>query len=119
MADRKASDARAAAIAEQMAGLAKAAPAPEPAKARTTTRERKRPARGRPAAAPMPAEAPRPARYDKRVPLMTTQEQHRALVLARAEDGIEATARLRALIQLWMEDDRLRARADKLARTLR
>jgi hypothetical protein len=43
----------------------------------------------------------------------------RALELARVEDGIVATARIRAMIQLWQEDERLRARVNKRARDLR
>jgi hypothetical protein len=68
----------------------------------------------------MPAEQGRPrAFYSARISHTTTPDQKRALDLARVEDGIEATARLRAMTQLWMEDERLRARVDKLARTLR
>jgi hypothetical protein len=68
----------------------------------------------------MPAEQARPAAlYSARISHTTTPEQKRALDMARVDDGIEATARLRAMTQLWIEDERLRARVDKLARTLR
>jgi hypothetical protein len=110
---------RAAAVAAQMAGLAKAAPAiTEPAE-QAPPRERKQAAPRDRAAAPMPAETQKTGIYSKRIPLMTTPEMHRALVQARTDDGIEATARIRAMITLWQSDDRLRARVDKLAKSLR
>jgi hypothetical protein len=109
------------ALAERMAGLG-ATPAAKPARERPAPRQRpaaaadRRPARGR----AMPAEQPRPpAVYSARISLTTTPEMKRALDIARAEDGTEATARIRAMISLWQDDPRLRARIDKLARTLR
>lgn len=116
MADRKPGAARAAAIKDQMAALrAVPAPEPEPAEAKETkTREPKRAARPRPAAQ-MPAEQKPQATYDKRIPFMTDAEQHKALAMARLEDGIEATTRLRAMVKLWMESEQFRKRVDKLA----
>lgn len=97
---------QAAAIAEQMAGLAaKTEAGSDPS--------------GRPAVRPMPAQAPKPVTYEKRIPFTTTTEQFDALVAARGRDGLPATARLRALVQLWMDDERLRDRADRLARSYR
>jgi len=99
------------ALADRMAGLA-AQPAPAPA----------RPARERPArkGAAMPAEQPRPpAVYSARISLTTTPEMKRDLDMARVQDGVEATARIRAMISLWQDDPRLRAKIDKLARNLR
>ncbi len=86
-----------------------------------------KPATGKPAArkatpaprAPMPAEQPKPAAYSSRINLTTTPEQNRALDLARVEDGIDKTARLRAMIALWQQDERLRRRIDKLAQSWR
>jgi hypothetical protein len=43
----------------------------------------------------------------------------RELEAARLDDGIEVTARLRAMITLWQEDPQLRVRVDELARALR
>jgi hypothetical protein len=56
------------------------------------------------------------AKYPARLPLMTSTDQKRALELARVEDGITATARVRAMITLWQEDDRIRRRVDRLAK---
>jgi hypothetical protein len=68
----------------------------------------------------MPAEQPKPpAAYSARISLTTTPEMKRDLDMARVEDGVEATARIRAMISLWQDDPRLRARVDKLARNLR
>src|ERR1019366_10379286 len=70
--------------------------------------------------APMPAEQPKPpAAYSARISLTTTPEMKRDLDMARVEDGVEATARIRAMISLWQDAPRLRARVDKLARNLR
>ena len=96
------------ALSERMAGFVTpptAAPAPRRQKAGRTA---------------MPAEQARPrAFYSARISHTTTPEQKRALDLARVEDGIEATARLRAMTQLWIEDERVRTRVDKLARGMR
>ena len=70
-------------------------------------------------AAPMPAEQDKPDRWPARISMTASPEMKRALDLARLNDGIEVTARIRAMITLWQEDRRLRARVDKLARTLR
>lgn len=91
------------------------APAPREAPARKAP-ERKAPAR-KPAA--MPPEQPRAVTYSERINLTTTPEQNRALNLARVEDGIDKTARLRAMIALWQSDERLRRRIDKAARDWR
>ncbi len=68
---------------------------------------------------PDPVPAAKVPAWDARISLTATAEMKRALDLARVEDGIEATARIRAMITLWQEDPRLRARVDKLAKTLR
>jgi hypothetical protein len=80
---------------------------------RTTTRRTAAPV------AAMPAETEGRSKYPVRVPLQTSPEQKRALEQARVDDGIQATARLRAMVALWMEDPRIRARVDKLARSFR
>lgn len=51
--------------------------------------------------------------------MTASQDMKRDLELASLDDGIEVTARLRAMITLWQEDPKVRARVDKLARTLR
>lgn len=70
-------------------------------------------------AAPMPAEQDKPDRWAARISMTASPEMKRALDLARLDDGIEVTARIRAMITLWQEDRRLRDRVDKLAKTLR
>jgi hypothetical protein len=75
------------------------------------------PAETRPVA--MPAEQEHPPAWDARMSLTLSKEMKRALDVARADDGVEGTARIRAMITLWQEDDRLRRRIDKLAKTLR
>jgi hypothetical protein len=66
------------------------------------------------------AQTPKPANpYTKRLPLTLTPEAHTELLIARARDGIEATARLRAMVDLWREDAELRQRIDEKARGLR
>lgn len=94
------------------AATTRPAPAEKPA-------TRKPAARNAPRAAPMPAEQPKPVAYSSRINLTTTPEQNRALDLARVEDGIDKTARLRAMIALWQDDERLRRRIDKLAKSWR
>jgi len=102
---------RSAEIAEQMAGLAAVPSAAEPEPEHAA-----RPAPlGRRAERAMPAETPRPDRYPHRLTLTVSTEQKQALAMARATDGVDSTSRLRALLQLWLDDERLRARADKLA----
>jgi len=44
---------------------------------------------------------------------------HRALALARIEDGIPASERVRAALRLWQQDPEFRAAADQLATELR
>jgi glucose/arabinose dehydrogenase len=97
------------------AGAEEAAPA---ARAPRQPRARKEPPAAKSAAA-MPAEQAKPPVWDARISLTLSREMKRALDLARAEDGLELTARIRAMITLWQDDDRLRARVDKLAKTLR
>lgn len=52
---------------------------------------------------------------EKRINLPLQTELHRALSQARVDDGVEATIRLRAMIELWRHDERLRKRVDRLA----
>ena len=58
--------------------------------------------------------------YPERLSITTTAAQIKALRMARADDGIQATARLRALIAAWMEDSaegaELRERINRAAR---
>jgi hypothetical protein len=100
-----------------MAAL-RSVPAPEPESGPEPTAAEapkpRRPARPR-KPEQMAAKTKPQATYDKRIPFMTDAEQHKALVLARAEDGIEATTRLRAMVKLWMTDKRFRKNVDELA----
>jgi hypothetical protein len=61
----------------------------------------------------------RPETWDARMSMTLSKEMKRALDLARADDGIEGTARLRAMIRLWQQDERHRRRVDRLAKSLR
>jgi hypothetical protein len=72
-------------------------------------------ARGQ-AAGQMPREQVRPgAFYDARLSITTTYAQVQALRAARLTDGIQATARLRAMISLWEDDPAYRERVNRLA----
>jgi hypothetical protein len=62
---------------------------------------------------------PKAPAWDARMSLTLSKEMKRALDIARAEDGIEGTARIRAMIALWESDERLRKRIDREARTYR
>jgi hypothetical protein len=57
--------------------------------------------------------------YTKRLPLTLRPEDHAELLMARARDGVEATARMRAMVALWREDLELRRRIDERAREMR
>jgi hypothetical protein len=61
----------------------------------------------------------RPVKWPARISMTASPGMKRDLELARLEDGIEVTARLRAMIVLWQEDPKLRARVGRLARDLR
>lgn len=97
-------------------GQAKPAPAPErpaaprkPPAARTGSRKRQ--------PEPAPAEQDAPAAfYSERLSITTTAAQVQALRAARLADGIQATARLRAMIAAWQDDPKLRERINRLAR---
>lgn len=54
--------------------------------------------------------------HTKRHTLTLTPEQDRALKLARVDDDIDTTTRIRAMIELWEHDSRLRRRVDQLAK---
>jgi hypothetical protein len=63
---------------------------------------------------------PAPARqaerkWGARMSLTLTTAMKKALERARVEDGIEGTARIRAMIALWQSDERLRQRIDREA----
>jgi hypothetical protein len=71
--------------------------------------------------APAPAakpEAPKPA-WDARMSLTLSKEMKKSLEMARVDDGIEGTARIRAMIALWEHDERLRRRVDREAQNYR
>ena len=71
-----------------------------------------------PAAAPG-AEQPRAKEWPVRIPLNVDDDMRRALESARVDDRIETTARIRAMIALWQQDDQFRARVNELAPTFR
>ena len=73
------------------------------------------PAPAAPRRTPPPAEQEKVTFYSARINLTTTEAQKKALKLAGVEDGIDTTARIRAMIALWEEDERLRKRIDKAA----
>lgn len=62
-----------------------------------------------------PAEQAKTTFYSERINLTTTPAQKKMLKLAGVEDGIDTTARIRAMIALYEEDERLRKRVDKTA----
>lgn len=70
----------------------------------------------KPASRPMPAEQAKPEKFPARISMKVTPDMKRDLELARIDDGVEVTVRLRAMITLWQEDPKLRARIDKQAR---
>lgn len=75
------------------------------------------PRRGRTARREEPEE--RTPAWDARMSLTLTKAQKKALDMARVDDGLEGTARIRAMIALWESDEKLRRRIDKLAREYR
>lgn len=52
---------------------------------------------------------------EKRISLPLWQHLWRALSLARLDDGVDTTVRIRSMIELWEHDPRVRAKVDKLA----
>lgn len=70
-----------------------------------------------PAPVAMPAEARAPEAYPERIPLKVPADMKRDLVLAHAEDGIEVSARIRAMIAVWQRGGKFRAEVDKMAST--
>jgi len=69
---------------------------------------------------PTALEPVKPAeKWPARISMTASREMKRELEAARIDDGIEVTARLRAMITLWSEDPQLRTRVDELARDLR
>jgi hypothetical protein len=68
-------------------------------------------------AEPMPAQQDRTKTWPERIPLTVDRDMKRALEMARLDDGMEATTRIRAMIVLWQENDRFRSQVDRLART--
>lgn len=58
-------------------------------------------------------------KFDARMSLTLSPDQKRALDLARVDDGVEGTARIRAMIALWEGDERVRRRIDLLAKSYR
>lgn len=94
-----------------------------PAKEKPTPRSQRRPATTdapsqkpstRKSAVMAPEQTKTPT-YSARIELTTTPEQNHALEEARIKDRISKTARIRALIALYQEDERLRRRVDRLA----
>jgi hypothetical protein len=67
----------------------------------------------------LPTDQPKAEKWPARISMTASREMKRELEAARLDDGIEVTARLRAMITLWQDDPQLRARVDELARALR
>lgn len=100
-------------------GRSAAAPqnAPEPAGGESPTAAAVAAGSAR-ATTPRLAEAPEPDGIpgEKRISLPLWQPLWRELQLARVDDGVDTTVRIRAMIELWAHDPRLRGRIDKLAK---
>lgn len=54
--------------------------------------------------------------HPKRPSLTLTEEQDRALKLARVDDDVDTTTRIRAMIELWQNDAQIRKKIDRLAK---
>lgn len=67
----------------------------------------------------MPAEQEKPVIYDEQINLTVAKEQKRVLQIAKIGHGIDATARIRAMISLWESDEKLRSKTDREARRMR
>lgn len=63
-----------------------------------------------------PEQQPERKTHPKRPSLTLTEEQDRDLKLARVEDDVDTTTRIRAMIELWQTDPALRKKVDKLAK---
>jgi hypothetical protein len=69
-------------------------------------------------------DTPLPHEYDPEEPRKNTgrvavpmpKDMRDDLALARIDDGVEATVRIRAMVELWQKDHRLRQRINKLAK---
>jgi hypothetical protein len=90
----------------------------EPASAGPAARPASRPRR----VAAMPAEQPAEPRWGgpgAQINLTVDREMKRALARAQLDDGIETTARIRAMIALYLEDPRLAVKVNERARLLK
>jgi hypothetical protein len=88
-----------------------AEPEPEPER-KPASRARRQPQRD-----PIPPpQQDKDAQFPKRLNLPLPEDMMKDLQRARLEDGTEATARIRAMIWYWQEDERFRARVDRKAR---
>lgn len=67
----------------------------------------------------LPVDQPKAKKWTARISMTASREMKHELEAARLDDGIEVTARLRAMITLWQEDPQLRIRIDTIARDLR
>lgn len=90
-----------------------AAPAPQKASQAATGRPAGKRASGQASSDP-----PEPDGIpgEKRITLPLWHSLWRALQLARVDDGVDTTVRIRAMVELWGHDTRVRARVDKLAK---
>jgi hypothetical protein len=68
-----------------------------------------------------PTDAPghRAKEWPIRIPLNVDDGMRRALEQARVDDRIETTARIRAMITLWQQDEQFRDRVNELAPSFR
>lgn len=88
----------------------------QPKAAPTAPQEATQPPETRPKQRPSDPPEPDGIPGEKRITLPLWASLWRALQLARVDDGIDTTIRIRTMIELWVHDDRIRARVDKLAK---
>ena len=107
---------KAADLTSAFGRLAAVPVAPEPGPEAKPKAAASRTARRQPRGGAMAAEQDKDPQFPKRLNLPLPEDMMKDLQRARLEDGTEATARIRAMIWCWQEDERFRARVDKKAR---
>ena len=98
---------------------AKAAPTRGQAQAAGTVEQGSAPAsapRPAPTLTPMPATTEKLSPFGVNTTLTLPRAMKRALDLARADDGIDNTRRVRAMIELWRDNTNVRRSIEKIAR---
>lgn len=69
--------------------------------------------------APAATDGAKGEKWPARISMTASGSMKYELEAARLNDGIEVTARLRGMIELWRTDPEVRARVDDLAKRLR